>query len=97
MAIFIEYTKEQKQAIAQLRRAFTRCKKVRLAHHNCYGRLRFYPIKELSFNYDVKEEDTIDEHEIEFEGIRIEPEWSDDTHYFKLTIYGKNKYMKEVE
>lgn len=91
--IYTEYTEKQINAIKALKQAFAQCRKVGLSYHNCYARLKFYPLDVMEFKHDEGTTETIKERDIFFEEIVIEPEWTDDTHFFQLTPKGKNKYL----
>ena len=93
MTIFIEYTKEQLQAIAQLRRAWTKCMKT-MNVFNQYGTLQFYPRNEIK--HIGNEPGDIDCDDVFFESLNIKVgEYSDDHHEVKFTENGKRKYLCE--
>ena len=73
-------TKEQKSAIASLKRAFTKCKKANIYFHNCYGNLIAY-----DGNIVERVDDDIDElpcHEGKSLTLPYSLEsWADDPHY----------------
>ena len=95
MSIFIQYTPEQKNAITQLRRAFNRCKKVKLGWHNEYGTLQFFPrcIIEYIDDKPVGSATHIT-REMMFEEVDLDcGEWSDDAHFAHFTDKGAALYL----
>ena len=94
MTIFIEYTKEQKQAIAQLRRAWNRCMKT-MSVFNQYGTLQFYPDGEIE--HIGCEPGDVDQNDVFFEDLNIHVgEYSDDHHEVTFTEKGRKKYLSEA-
>ena len=95
MTIFIEYTEEQKKAIANLRRAFTRCRKAGLGYFNQYGTLQFLPdtVSHIDDNYDTE---SINQQDVCFEEVELHVgEWSDDLHFVHFTEKGKKELLED--
>ena len=89
--IIIEYTKEQKQALAQLRKAWNKCMKT-LRVFNQYGTLQFYPKDEI--RHIGCEDGDVDQDDVWFEDLNIQVgEYSDDHHEVLFTEKGRKKYM----
>lgn len=94
MSIFIEYSKEQLNAIKQLRRAWNKISKSKLSLFNQYGTLQFYPTNEI--RHIGCEDGDVSSDDVVFEELNIcVGEYSDDHHEVQFTELGRRKYIDE--
>jgi hypothetical protein len=93
--MYIELSKEQLNAVKQLRRSFTRCQTVGLNWHDEYGTLQFFPKDVITRIDDDNGEDTLCiQSNVYFESVNLERgEWSYGRHYAHFTPKGVKKYI----
>lgn len=99
MYMEFEYTKEQKNAMKQFRKAWNKLNRCNLTFHNCYGNLYAYPSDLVERVSDTtSDRDRVSELECgEGETVvgSLEGEWSDDPHFIILTEKGKKELVEQ--